>query len=798
MAKALQRLGLFAAKRRVAVIVAWLLILIGVGTAAATLAGPTANSFAIPGTQSSDALETVNEKFPQLAADGATVQVVMTAPAGEAVTDPRAAAAITTAVNELRQIPDIATVTNPLDRQQPVVSQDRTVAVSTVTFNESQGNVEQSSLDRVQQTADSARSAGLDVTIGGNAFQTVPEILGPGEIVGVVIAFVVLMLTYGALAAAGANLLTALIGVGIGAAGITALTGVVDLQSTTPILAVMLGLAVGIDYALFIFARFRSELLDGRSVTESVGRATGTAGSAVVVAGLTVVIALAGLSIVGIPFLAEMGLAAAGTVVIAVLVALTLVPALLSFIGLKVLRKKDRARLAAATARHGKHQAPEAVGGTSTDDADAEMPGRSDASSHHGKHEADPDERGATPARGPGMSDGRGFLRGWANLVTGRRALSVVLGIVTLGVIALPVFGMQTALPDSGTAEPGSGQRQAYDTITEKFGPGLNGPLLLLVEGNNPTANGAAVAQRVQQTPGVVAVTPPQPAADGSATLITVIPATGPHDQATTDLVNTLRDTDFGNGSQVSVTGTTAVGIDVNTTLSDALPKYLTLVVGLALLLLLVVFRSLLVPLTATLGFLLSYGAALGVTTAVFQWGWLADVFGVAQPAPLMSLLPIIVVGILFGLAMDYQVFLVSRIHEAYAHGADPREAVRAGFRRSAPVVVAAATIMAAVFGGFIASNDPMIGSIALALTVGVLADAFIVRMLIIPGLLALLGRSAWWMPRWLDRVLPHVDVEGKAIEDADKAAASPGSAVGVEATTPTGAAKPDTGSATS
>lgn len=757
MAKALQRLGLFAAKRRVAVIVAWLLILIGVGTAAATLSGPTANSFTIPGTQSSDALQTVNEKFPQLAADGATVQVVMTAPAGESVTDPRAAAAITKAVDELKQIPDIATVTNPLDRQRPVVSQDRTVAVSTVTFNESQGNVEQASLDRVQQAAESARSAGLDVTIGGNAFQTVPEILGPGEIVGVVIAFVVLMLTYGALAAAGANLLTALIGVGVGAAGITALTGVIDLQSTTPILAVMLGLAVGIDYALFIFARFRSELLDGRSVTESVGRATGTAGSAVVVAGLTVVIALAGLSIVGIPFLAEMGLAAVGTVVIAVLVALTLVPALLSKIGLKVLRKRDRARLAEAAARHGKHEAPEAVSSGTAASA---------APQHHGKHEAD-DDPGATPVAAPGPSDGRGFLRGWATVVTRRRLLSVVLGIVTLGVFALPAFSMQTALPDSGTAEPGSGERQAYDTITEKFGPGLNGPLLLLVEGTDPAANATAVAQRVQQTPGVVAVTPPQPAADGSAALITVIPSTGPHDQATTDLVNTLRGTDFGSGSQVSVTGTTAVGIDVNSTLSDALPKYLALVVGLALLLLLVVFRSLLVPVTATLGFLLSYGVALGVTTAVFQWGWLADVFGVAQPAPLMSLLPIIVVGILFGLAMDYQVFLVSRIHEAYAHGADPREAVRAGFRRSAPVVVAAATIMAAVFGGFIASSDPMIASIALALTVGVLADAFIVRMVIIPGLLALLGRAAWWMPRWLDRVLPHVDVEGKAIEDA-------------------------------
>lgn len=736
MARLLYRLGLTAVRRRALVIVVWLLLLIGAGAAAVTLSGPTANSFSIPGAESTTALATVGEKFPQVAAKGANAQMVMVAPPGKTVLDPAVAQAITGAVTSVGEVPGIARVTNPLSPQQPIVSLDRRVAVATVTFSQTQGNVTKESLDGVQRAVDGARAAGLDVKVGGNAFQGVPEVLGPGEIAGVIVAFAVLLLTYGALAAAGANLLTALIGVGIGAAGITALTGFVDLQSTTSILAVMLGLAVGIDYALFIFARFRAELRAGRPVPQAVGRATGTAGSAVVVAGLTVVIALAGLSVVGIPFLAEMGLAAAATVVIAVLVALTLVPALLSLLGTRVLRRRDRAAVAAGGG----------VGGTDTEPT----PGI--------------DDQPSETAPAAAIDAERGFLAGWSRLVTRRPVLAALGGVVILGLLAAPVFSMRTSLPDSGTADPASQQRQAYDLVAKNFGPGLNGPLLVLVQGPDGVAQAAGAVAAVKAEPGVLAVTPPQPSADGTAALFTVIPTSGPHDEATATLVNNLRNKDFGAGVDVSITGNTAVSIDVSNTLSGALPVYLVLVVGLALLLLLIVFRSVLVPLTATIGFLLSYGAALGVTTAVFQWGWLGDVFGVKQPAPLMSLLPIIVVGILFGLAMDYQVFLVSRIHEAHAHGDEPVAAVRHGFRRSAPVVVAAASIMAAVFGGFIGSGDVMIKSIALALTVGVLTDAFVVRMLVIPAVLSMLRGSAWWLPRWLNRVLPHVDVEGAAL----------------------------------
>ncbi|WP_029135606.1 MMPL family transporter [Nakamurella lactea] len=740
MARMLQRLGLSVARHRIAVIIAWLLVLAGVGVAAVTLSGPTANSFSIPSAESSQALTTVEQKFPATAAQGATATVVMVAPDGTTVKDPQVAAEIGRTVAALGAAPEVESASNPLDPQQPIVSKDGRIVFSRVTFAQTQGNVSDESLAAVQQAVEAARSAGFEVKVGGNAFQQVPEVAGPAEIGGVVIAFLVLLLTYGSLAAAGANLLTALIGVGIGAAGITALTGVIDLQSTTPILAIMLGLAVGIDYALFIFARFRSELRDGRGVEEAIGRATGTAGSAVVVAGLTVVIALAGLSVVGIPFLAEMGLAAAATVVIAVLVALTLVPALLTTMGARVLRKSERRAAEAAAVDPGAGAAPvDSAHGTTVGNA-VEKTGRT------------------------------GFLQRWANLLTGRAGLAAVGGVVLLGVLAAPVLSMQTALPNDGTADPASQQRQAYDLISENFGAGLSAPLLILVEGDNGPAQAAAVAQQVQTTPGVALVTAPQASADGSVALFTAIPTTGPTDDATANLVNTLRDKNFGAGVEVRVTGTTAVGIDVDETLASALPLYLVVVVGLALLLLLLVFRSILVPVTATIGFLLSYGAALGVTTAVFQWGWLGDVFGVTQPAPLMSLLPIIVVGILFGLSMDYQVFLVSRIHEAYAHGDDPVAAIRHGFRRSAPVVIAAATIMAAVFGGFVGSGDSMIKSIALALTVGVLADAFLVRMIVIPAVLTLLGKGAWWMPKWLHRVLPHVDVEGAAIEKQDKA----------------------------
>jgi putative drug exporter of the RND superfamily len=504
-------------------------------------------------------------------------------------------------------------------------------------------------------------------------------------------------------------MLTAAIGVGIGALGIMIATGFMDLQSTTSALATMLGLAVGIDYALFIINRYRQELRQGRDVGSAIGTAVGTAGSAVVTAGITVVIALAGLFVAGIPFLTQMGVAAAVTVVIAVLIAITLVPAVLSYLGRRALPRKRR------------------------------------------------DEDAAKPERG--------VYTGWIGTVMRRRVPALLLSIVALGLVAIPMSRMDTTLVQTPAED--STQARAERLLADAFGEGVNGPLMVLFEGSDAVKTATAVSPAISELGDVALVTPPRPNADGTAALLTVVPESGPATPETERLVSDLRaELDSVEGATTYVTGATAVSVDVATSLDRALPVYLALVVGLALVLLVLVFRSLLVPLVGVLGFLLAIGASLGATVAVFQWGWLADAVNLDSTGPLLSLTPILVIGILFGLAMDYQVFLVSRMHEAHSHGADPREAIRTGFRQAAPVVVAAALIMFAVFAGFVPAGDGPIKSIAFALAVGILADAFVVRMVLVPAALALLGRHAWWLPKWL-RWLPTLDVEGAGLERA-------------------------------
>jgi putative drug exporter of the RND superfamily len=503
------------------------------------------------------------------------------------------------------------------------------------------------------------------------------------------------------------------------------MTGFIDLQSTTPLLAAMLGLAVGIDYALFIVTRFRQELLRGSDTVTAVGLAVGTAGSAVVTAGITVVIALAGLSVAGIPFLTEMGLAAAATIVVAVLVAITLVPAVLGFMGRRALPRRLRRTLPSGGSAPAGHAAPR-----------------------------------------------RGFWTGWARVVTSRRWPALLVAVALLAVLSVPFFSLRTTLDQRPV--PGSTQAAARDLLGAEFGPGITGPLLVLVDGDGAPARAAQVAAEVRGLPDVALVTPPRPNPAGTAALVTVLPASGPDSQATVDLVSAIRDRVGGQaGPRAYVTGTTAVSVDVSQKLSDALPVYLVLVVGLALVLLVLVFRSILVPLVGVVGFLLTIGASLGATTAVFQWGWLSGLVGATSHGPLLSLAPIIVVGILFGLAMDYQVFLVSRIHEAHSHGETPLGAITSGFHSAAPVVVAAAGIMFSVFAGFVPGGDATIKPIAFALATGIVFDAVVVRMVAVPAALALMGRAAWWFPRAL-RWLPQLDVEGLALERSGRPAERP------------------------
>ncbi|MGX6600795.1 MMPL family transporter [Micromonosporaceae bacterium Da 78-11] len=709
MATLLYRLGRVAVRHRIMVTVAWLVALLAVGAGAATLAGKTVNTFKIPGQESTIALELMRERFGD-ASGGGSAQVVLQAPGTAKITDPATAAQVTALVGKLAQLPGVASASNPLDPKSPVVSADQRAAFSTVTYSVEASEITDDERAALLRVVDEARAGGLTVEARGDAMKEPTEVGGAAEGIGVIVALLVLALTYGSLIAAGMNLLTAVVGVALGALGITTLTGFVELQSTTSILAVMLGLAVGIDYALFIITRFRQELRRGLDVPEAAATAVGTAGSAVVTAGLTVVIALAGLSVAGIPFLTEMGLAAAGTIVIAVLVAITLVPAILGFIGRRALPRRTRDN-------------PPSIG-----------------------------ER-----------DGRGFFLGWARTVTGKRTVSLVVAVAALAVVAIPFFSMQTSLtqkPAEGTTEA-----KADRVIAERFGAGFAGPLIVLVDGAGSTGYAPAVREQIAALPGVAVVTAPQPNPAGAAALITVIPTSAPDSVATTDLVHDIRDrVADGADAKVYVTGTTAVSVDVSQKLSDALPIYLALVVGLAFILLVLVFRSILVPVTGVLGFLLTIGAALGATTAVFQWGWLAGLVNVDSTGPLMSLSPIIIVGILFGLAMDYQVFLVSRMHEAHAHGGAPRDAIVTGFRQAAPVVIAAATIMFAVFAGFVPQGDDTVKPIAFALATGIIFDAVVIRMIAIPAALALLGRSAWWLPSWLRR-LPTLDVEGTALE---------------------------------
>ncbi|MET9171803.1 MMPL family transporter [Streptomyces misionensis] len=719
MATFLYRIGRLAFRRRHFVALIWvaLLTLAGVGAASAPAAGN--SSFSIPGTEAQKAFDLLEQRFPGMSADGATARVVFKAPAGEKMTDKPNKAAVEKTVRELGHGSEVASVADPYTGH--TISRDGSIAYTSVKYKVSGMELEDSSRDALKKAAQDARDAGLTVEIGGDALNAMPE-TGSGEVIGIAIAAVVLVITFGSLLAAGLPLLTAIIGVGIGVSAITALASPLDLGSTTSTLATMIGLAVGIDYALFIVSRYRAELAEGREREEAAGRAVGTAGSAVVFAGLTVVIALVGLSVVNIPMLTKMGIAAAGTVAIAVLIALTMIPALLGYAGRRVKPAGEKSRL---------------LGG-----------GR----------------KPKNPGR-PNMGTR------WAAFVVRRPVAVLLLGVIGLGAAAVPAASLELGLPDDGSQPTSTTQRRAYDLLSEGFGAGFNGPLMVVVDAKDsghPRTAFTEVSTEIKGLKDVVAVTPATPNKAGDTAIITVVPKSKPSSKSTEDLVHAIRDkgeaTAAKSDAEVLVTGSTAMNIDVSQRLNDALLPYLALVVGLAFLLLIVVFRSVLVPLKAALGFLLSVLAALGAVVAVFQWGWLSGLLNVQQTGPVMSMMPIFMVGVVFGLAMDYEVFLVTRMREAYVHGEKPGQAVVTGFRHGARVVTAAAVIMIAVFSGFIGSSESMIKMIGFGLAIAVFFDAFVVRMAIVPAVLALLGRRAWWLPKWLDRMLPNVDVEGEGL----------------------------------
>ncbi|MGC4867845.1 MMPL family transporter [Micromonospora sp. DT53] len=727
MATLLYRLGRGALRRRRLVVALWLVVLVVAGLAAATLRGPTASNFTMPGTESQRALDLLADQFP--AASGATGTITVKAPADGQLATPQGQAVVQELVQQASTLPGVVGAVNPL--QVGAVSPNGRYALVQVQFATGGDDVTDAQRTAYEQVGAAAKAQGWQVAPGGEVLGGEPEI-GSTEALGVLVAAIVLIITFGSLVAAGMTMLNALIGVGVGMAGLFALSGVVQLTSTAPILALMLGLAVGIDYSLFITSRHRQNLLDGLSPEEAVGRAVGTAGSAVVFAGATVVIALAGLAVVNIPFLTVMGLAAAGTVTVAVLVAITLQPALLGFAGRRVLPRRLRAVPA---------------DGTAADEDDTDVTDRPAATT---------------------TEDRNGFGFRWARLITRFRVPVILVGLLGLGLLALPTPDMRLALPGAATAAVGSPARVANDLTVEGFGAGFTGRLAVVVAGDTSQATAAAVPQvtaLLQRTENVLAVAPPQLSPDGRTALLGVVPKTGPTDEATETLVHDIRGAVSGiPDADVLLTGVTAIGIDVSEKLSDALPIYLLLVVGLSVLLLMLVFRSLLVPVKAALGFLLTVAATFGITVAVFQQGHLADLVGLDTPGPLISFLPILLIGILFGLAMDYEVFLVSRMREDFVHGETARQATISGMGHGARVVTAAALIMMSVFGGFVFLEDPVIKSMGFALAIGVAIDAFVVRMTIVPAVMSLLGDRAWWLPRWLNRALPNVDIEGEGL----------------------------------
>ncbi|RKO24866.1 RND transporter [Pseudarthrobacter phenanthrenivorans] len=830
MALFLYRLGKFSYRRRWLVISLWLAALLAVGGAATAFHGTLSNNFQIPGTETQRIADKLKEELPS--ASGGTATIVFEAPDGGFTAESRAAVtdalekletvpdvrgtvdpfatqaqvdqaeqAITDGEQQLaagqaqldasraqleagkaqldaaeQQLAaagaPAALVEAQLGQQKAAlaegqakldagaqeleankaklelgkrqaeassairfVSEDGGAAVAQVQFNTSINGLSTEVRQQVQDIAHETSAAGVTAYASKEITEDISELFGAAEIIGIAVAALVLIIMLGTLIAAGLPLLMAIVGVGVGVGITFALSGLFDMSSISPMLALMLGLAVGIDYSLFIVNRHRTQLLAGMDPEQSVARATGTSGNAVVFAGLTVIIALAALVVPGLPFLTVMGLAAAGTVAVAVLVAITLTPAMLSLIGRRIISRRAWAK------------------------ADA--------------HNAEPGHEAADEAK-----DRERSTHGWGGLVTRHPILALLAGVLLLGTLALPATQLQLALPDGGSEPVDSEAYQAYDLTARSFGEGVTGPIVAV--GEFPAGLDEAQAQTLQYdvadklraVDNVVAAVPVALSEDRRTSVFQVIPQEGPASASTVQVVSELRglndEIQSEYGVAMGLTGQTAGNIDVSTKLGDALPPYLAIVVGLSVILLLLVFRSIVVPLLATGGFLLSLAAAFGAVVAVYQWGWLGNVFDVANPGAVLSFLPIILIGVLFGLAMDYQVFIASGMREAYMHGSAAKEAVRVGFSHAAAVVTAAAIIMVSVFAGFIFSHLTMVRPLGFAMAFGVLLDAFVVRMTIVPAVMYLLGEKSWWLPRWLDRILPDVDVEGAQLAKLD------------------------------
>ena len=748
MSRLLHRLGATAYRHPLAFVLAWLVLLGSVLGLAFTSGGHISSSMTIDGTPSQQVLDQLRAEIP--AASGGQGTLVLTVPEGERLDSGSTAKAIAGAAIAISALPDVVDGAalagqmkpgDPAQQQQApspdsprplmvdgarvpgvLVSPDGSVAMFQIQFTTQVDSLPEGTTDDVVEVAKKAVGSTNVTVLPSDSLDSMHPPIGGHEVLGLAIALIVLFITLSSLWAAGLPILTALTGVGIGVGGAFALSTSITLTTATPALALMVGLAVGIDYALFILNRQRHLILTERlTAPEATARAVATAGSAVVFAGSTVVIALAGMTVIGIGFLTTMALVAATTVALAVLIALTLLPALLGLVGERVCPAKARAKARATT-------------------------------------RATRAERKKITSR-------------WVEFLVRRPWVAIVGTIVVLGLAAVPAPTMNLGMPSGATAPHESTSRQSYEAITRGFGEGYNAPLVVVAQREDAAPlqqqSLGAITTGLSDTDGVVSATLMGADPQHELAMFSVIPRHGPHDERTARLVETLREPKNPVTAQTQVvfgvTGLTAVNLDITDRLSAALPEYLAIIVGLSLLLLLLVFRSVVIPIKATAGFLLSIAATFGVATAVFQWGWFIELVGLDTGGPLLSFLPLMVTGILYGLAMDYQVFLVSSMREAQAQGLPARRAVVHGFEQASHVVAAAAIIMVSVFAGFVFSDDATIKQFGFALAIGVLIDAFLVRMTLVPAVMSLLGPSAWWLPRWLDRLLPTIDLDGEA-----------------------------------
>ncbi|MDO5719535.1 MAG: MMPL family transporter [Actinomycetaceae bacterium] len=718
MSALLYRVGTTAVERAKSVLLAWIALLLLTAFGAYSLGGVLTNDFTIPGTEGQRGLDVMNERFPELS--GTSGQIVFGVDEGEDIHDHRAA--IENIVEEASTLPSAETVSNPFDdsMMDPLISDNNRYALAQVQFGFHLDSIDQDQVDQLVEIAQQGEADGMSVHVGGQIMSLTEIPLSPLEAAGVVLALIVLAVAFRSIISATVPIMSALLGVGIAMATVLMLAAFMPISTTTPTLAIMLGLAVGIDYALFIVSRHRDQLAQGLTVGESIPRAIATSGGAVLFAGSTVVIALAALVVAKIPFLSVMGLCAAFAVAVAALFAVTGLPAILSLFGDRLRPKKRRQQEA------------------TEEEAEVEV-----------------------APRGPS--------RWWVGVVTSHPWLTIVSVTAIVAVMTIPASGLRIALPDNGVEPESSMPRQTYDLVAQEFGPGSNGPLVVIgdiITSHDPLQLMENLKNDIAEMPNVESVQLATPNRTGDLGVVIIIPREGPEAVSTENLVHDLRsaaDTweDRYDIANVLVTGNTAVGIDVSERLFDALLPFGTVVVGLSLILLLIVFRSVWVSIKATLGYLFSVGAAFGVTSLVFLDGWANDLLFIGQVGPVISFMPIILMGVLFGLAMDYEVFLVSRMREDYVHTGNARESITTGFVASAPVVVAAALIMISVFSGFIPGGSFYVQPIAFGLAIGVAVDAFLVRMTLVPAVLQILGDRAWHIPTWLDRMLPTFDVEG-------------------------------------